>query len=1038
LEDPNFKIYSASAGSGKTYALAKAYIKLLLANPSPQGFRQILALTFTNKAVEEMKTRILENLDGFGQDGMPQRLQPLFNELCQELALDAEALRQRSRDLLKRILHNYSFFEISTIDKFNHKIVRTFARDLQLSQNFEVEMDHDLLLGEAVGRLLERAGKEPELTRVLIDFSLEKLDQDKSWDISYDLMEIGGLIFKENHWDHLESLRSKSLADFKGMQKSLAAAKLPLETYILQTAQGVLQEIQARGFVDGDFPHGTLPKHFKKIMEGETDPSNLYTTKLQENLEAGKIFYAGDSRDARELSEFVLREFMAIKDRVHQLAFIKNAYGNLLPMTVLNEIAREIKNIELERELIPISSLNTILSKEIKGQPVPFIYERMGEKYRHYFIDEFQDTSKMQWENLQPLIANALSSENEKQQRGSLFLVGDVKQAIYRWRGGRAEGLLDLIRGTQRPFVVGPALNSLDTNWRSLDGIVEFNNDFFTTLAPVLENGAYRELYLEDSHQRTGNRPGGLVQMTFLDVEKDEKEATYCQHVLETIDTLLSKGHSHSDICVLVRKNKNGRLIADFLAENQVPIVSSEALLLQSDANVRFLISLLQGIGNPGDQEAIYQILLHLSKSNPDPHAFIQGNLRGVGKLLARDYGFDIRRLKGESVHNILDRAIVHFDLDGGSLAHISFLMDQVLDVEKTLGPGIHAFLAYWEIKKEKLSIVAPDGLDAVKILSVHKAKGLEFPFVIFPFANDQLDEKRMKKKIWVPTGPLEVTLGVKELLLNSKKELLEYSPEIAALYTDEEQKSVLDSINILYVALTRPVKGLYIITEKGKDPDSIQGAGSYPALFLGYLKSKGIPWNDSGIFRFGELPLDGPKDMIRPPGREVPYIARPKGDRGFVVSTRSGRLWEDDGMQAIGMGNLIQLALSRIDTVEDLGQALLELGHGGQVPDSLVERVGKKIREVVEHPDLLPYFAKGAEIMNEREILTPNGGVHRPDRIVLQGGRATLIDYKTGRSRPSHREQISAYARMLREMGLEVDHTILVYIDEKVETIFV
>src|SRR5690606_17059456 len=229
------------------------------------------------------------------------------------------------------------------------------------------------------------------------------------------------------------------------------------------------------------------------------------------------------------------------------LDFLGNVYGNLVPMTVLNEIAREIKNIELERDLIPASALNTILSKEIKGQPVPFIYERMGEKYRHFFIDEFQDTSKMQWENLQPLIGNALAGENERQQQGSLFLVGDVKQAIYRWRGGRAEGLLDLILGADRPFVVGPQVNSLETNWRSFDAIVEFNNDFFSTLAPVLKNPAYRDLYLADSRQMTNDRPGGLVQLAFLDVEKDGREAAHCQGVLQTIDTLLKEGYSLSD-----------------------------------------------------------------------------------------------------------------------------------------------------------------------------------------------------------------------------------------------------------------------------------------------------------------------------------------------------------------------------------------------------------------------------------------------------------------------------------------------------------
>src|SRR5690606_2645062 len=253
------------------------------------------------------------------------------------------------------------------------------------------------------------------------------------------------------------------------------------------------------------------------------------------------------------------------------------------------------KNIELQRDVIPISSLNRILSKEIKGQPVPFIYERMGEKYRHYFIDEFQDTSKMQWDNLRPLIANALEGEVGNGQRGSLFLVGDVKQAIYRWRGGRAEGLLDLINGESHPFVVDPQINSLESNWRSRDQIVEFNNDFFRSIAPVLEHDAYRDLFLRDSHQKTTNRPGGHVQLTLLEEDgAEERKEAHCDAVLGAIADILERGHSHGDICILVRDNKNGRLLADFLAQREIPIISSEALLLASDEKVDFLVSILQ------------------------------------------------------------------------------------------------------------------------------------------------------------------------------------------------------------------------------------------------------------------------------------------------------------------------------------------------------------------------------------------------------------------------------------------------------------
>lgn len=422
MEGSNFKIYSASAGSGKTYALAKAYLTLLLSNDAAVKFRQILAITFTNKAVDEMKTRILGNLYAFGQNSVPEKQKVLFQSLCDELNLTEEQLRQRSKLILKRILHNYSFFEISTIDKFNHKIIKTFARDLHLSQNFEIELNTDLLLEEAVGRLLERAGNDEKLTEVLIAFSLEKIDDDKSWNITYDLVEIGKLLFQENHAEHINPLREKSIGDFQDIQKRIASESNAIEEKVKQLAQIVLQEMEHQGFDFADFPRQTLPNHFKKMIDGELDPKKLYAAKtLEPNLVEGKLLKASDKRDVSNLAVTILENYLTIKQLIYRHSYLQNIYGNIVPMTVLNEIAKEIKNIELDRDIIPISSLNAILSKEIKNQPVPFIYERMGEKYRHYFIDEFQDTSKMQWENLVPLIGNALESENEKNERGSLF-----------------------------------------------------------------------------------------------------------------------------------------------------------------------------------------------------------------------------------------------------------------------------------------------------------------------------------------------------------------------------------------------------------------------------------------------------------------------------------------------------------------------------------------------------------------------------------------------------------------------------------------
>ncbi|WP_222982317.1 UvrD-helicase domain-containing protein [Flagellimonas meishanensis] len=1040
MEDSCFKIFSASAGSGKTYALAKQYLKLLLSHPSPSGFRQILAMTFTNKAVSEMKTRILDQLHAFGNDPTPKNQIPLFLQLCEELGMDEKQLRARANLVLKLILHNYSFFEISTIDKFNHKIIKTFARDLHLSQNFEVELDTDLLLEEAVGRLLERTGTDQQLTEALIAFSLEKIDDDKSWNIAFDLKEIGKLLFQENHAAHVEALRSKSIDDFREIQKNLASQIDAMEQKARAEAANVLQEIRGQGFDFEDFPRKTLPNHFQKIMEGKFNPRELYTSKtLEPNLIEGKILKANDNRDVSVLSNTILTAYLSIKKYIYRHSYLKNMYGNIVPMTVLNEIAKEIKNIELERDITPISSFNTILSKEIKNQPVPFIYERMGEKYRHYFVDEFQDTSRMQWENLIPLIGNALESENERSERGSLFLVGDVKQAIYRWRGGRTEQFLNLINTRTNPFVVAPTVHSLDTNWRSLDEIVGFNNAFFAAVAPTLENEDYRNLFLKDSHQKTNNKPGGFVQLTFLEKNGENQDAVYCEKVLSTINYIVSADYTHSDICVLVRDNKKGVLLANFLAQNNVPIISSDALLLNKNENVAFLIAVLRVFENEQDLEAAYLILRYLCQDKSDRHGFISKNLFQIADFLSSEHGFNIGALKGHPVLTILENAIVQFKLANDAPAHIVSLMDTALEIEKRKGPSVHAFLNYWEVKKETLSIAAPEGVDAVNIMTIHKAKGLEFPFVIFPFANTLLDDKRKKKKIWAPSSNKDIDLGLEEFLINSTRDMLTYDEEAAQIYIDEEQKSILDAMNVLYVALTRPVMGLYIFTDEAKPLASINEASSYSDLFQWYVQQVDVPKNADLIYTLGAFPQNlGTTDKSTTSQQDITYITRGKGDSEFAISTKTGRLWDDERLEAIEKGNLIHFALSQIHTLEDIPKVIKMMLDSGDLPQASAEEIKQKILDVVTHPHLKAYYSAGVQILNEREILTRTGVSLRPDRITISRNRATIIDYKTGSPIPKHKAQLIHYKEVIEEMDFEIENAIIVYIDEKINPVFV
>jgi ATP-dependent exoDNAse (exonuclease V) beta subunit len=383
-----------------------------------------------------------------------------------------------------------------------------------------------------------------------------------------------------------------------------------------------------------------------------------------------------------------------------------------------------------------------------------------------------------------------------------------------------------------------------------------------------------------------------------------------------------------------------------------------------------------------------------------------------------------------------LESAIVQFELARDSTAYLTFLMDEALLVEKRMGPSIYSFLKYWEQKKNSLSIAAPDNVNAVRIMTVHKSKGLEFPFVIFPFANSRIN--KMGKKSWVPATQAENDLGLNEFLINTNRDMLEYNLDASEIYAAEEQKSILDAMNVLYVALTRPIKGLYVFTEKGKDMDSIENVSSYADLFQWHLKELGVYQNEKELYSFGELQENQSTYVAKEETDFIPYVTRPKGDTGFSISTASGRLWDDGRLEAIEAGNLIHHALSQIKTREDVLPVVEKLHLVGHFQKDAAGEIQQKLMQVVGHPNLKAYFSDSYEIWNEQEILTVNGLSLRPDRIAILGNQATVIDYKTGKPSPSHKEQIAQYGDALRAMGYKVDHNIIVYIDQEINPIFI
>ncbi len=1025
--ETSYKIYDASAGSGKTYTLVKAYLERILRSGNQRAFRNTLAITFTNKAVNELKGRILQRLADFTQDPIPEEAIPLFRELQEELGIDAPVLRERAVAALKEILHNYAFFDLSTIDKFTHRLIRTFARDLNLSYNFDVILDTDLLIEEGVARVISKAGVDDKLSDYMVGFAQEKTDEEKSWDISYDLEKVGKIIFKEQHFPHLDALKEKSLEDFEALRKQLVSDIARLKAKTSGQASMVLEKIHDAG---ANLFKKVLPNHFEQIIDHSYVLSRLYSNKLEQNLEDGSYLLKNSKIPYEGFSEELLESYRELRAELHRIAFYQNIYANLIPLALVSAILNEVNAILTERNQLPLARFNAIISREIKDQPTPFIYERLGEVYRHYAIDEFQDTSTLQWDNLIPLIQNALDGEGPGAERGSLTLVGDAKQAIYRWRGGRAEQFLGLSSGKINPFNTKPQVVPLDRNFRSFDEIIAFNNEFFSITSQYISGPEYKSLFDGNHHQHYNSRKGGLVSIKIIDPDEGaNKNEVYNAKVLNTVTELVDNGFPHSDICVLVRQNKEGQEIATELAKNDIPVISSDSLLLKNNPAVKFLVDLLKFRVSPQDPELRFNVLYFLARDKDQKHEFYSAHLNALPQLLNDHYNFDIEQLNQTTVYDGLELAIRQFDLNKTPSAYLMHFMEEVLQIAKKEDGTISTFLAYWENKKDNLSINASEDLNAVRVMTIHKAKGLEFPIVIYPYANASL--RSSKERIWVPLNKEEFK-GFDRMMVSVKKEMEYYPTPHPEYYAEEIQKLELDSFNVLYVALTRAVKALFIITEDGKTKYGVKS--DYSGLFYHYLQMKKLWSPEKKEYRLGTLPSPNTTNASTQQENSLPYHYTQKDRPAFKPITQSGVLWDTFRGEAIKYGDLVHHILGQIETADDLPDVLCKYEATGDFNKDERKIISETVQRIIDHPSLREFFNKDKEVKNEVAIIAKNGVILRPDRLVIEGNDCTVIEYKTGLPDSEHENQVNTYAEAIKEMGFRVSNKILVYIGQEIQ----
>lgn len=1054
----NFTVYKSSAGSGKTYTLVRIYLSLIL--KQPEKYRHILAITFTNKAANEMKDRVLDQLriitGWIPGESVPES--SMMHQLSVDLKMDTPELIKNAGRAQELILHEYGNFSLGTIDSFMHRVVRTFAHDLQLPVNFEVELETDLLLRKAIDLLLNAAGSNDALTRLLMGFIEQKAEEEKSWQIENDLFVISRSLFNENDIPYINSLQELTKDDFLAIINKINIFRAEYTTKVQDIAQAASSLIKEQGIAESAFYQGTrgLPTYFSRLAIGDIDrlePGNYHIQAIEETKMTGGKASKTDQQAIETIWPDLVSHFEALQLLLDQGYSRYVLYGllsrTIYQMAVLHEINDNLKTIQLNKNIVPLAEFNKRIAQVVMREPAPFVYERLGERFHHYLIDEFQDTSVMQWQNLLPLIDNSLGNGFYN------LVVGDGKQSIYRWRGG------EVMQFVKLPEVDNPTASpevyqreqslrrnyspeKLNRNFRSRMEIVDFNNNFFGWIAGRLPEGI-KSVYDDVAQDVDKEKTGGGVSFSFYDKKLSEftVEEYNLQQINDIIAELIEAGYQYSDIAILCRANRRASVIANDLLFRDIPVISSESLLLSSSPVIGFIVNFIRWIQNPDDDVLATALITRLLRQDADKAKDLHSLLSLVSKKLSHSsslqkvvpeilsglgYHFNFVQFSKLHLIDLSEEIIRIFGLNKTDDAFLHFFLDAVLKFSTDRKENSLAdFSDWWEEKKDTLSLIVPEGVNAVRIMTIHKSKGLQFPIVIYPFASESINNRNDLK--WVSLSDDYLPELASALLPLSEKLR---GTGFGEVYDLEMGQKMLDLINLLYVVMTRPEERLYVISEnyEGKQPDK-----SVAGLLKGYIVEKDSwpAYGESTLFGSPLAEKRGGKLATVHTVVSEPMISCAWQNR-ILLSRRAPEYWEVENPEhAQAYGQMVHQLLSYIKSPDDFEEAASKfisegICNAGEALN-LVGLAGK----LLVHPIAGDFFKQGIEVKNESELLMPDGKSYRPDRVILQGNKAVVIDFKTGKPSPYYQTQISNYAAILAQMGYESIQKYLIYVDEEV-----
>ena len=1061
-QDPRLLVYKASAGSGKTFTLAVQYIRQLIEDP--YSYRRILAVTFTNKATTEMKERILSQLYGIAtslksSDGYLKEIMKTSNKSVDEI-------RKAADTALKNIIHDYSRFRIETIDSFFQSVMRNLARELELGANMTIELNNGDVLSDAVDSMIEKLDRMSPTLYWLLEYIEERIADDKRWNVSSEIKGFGRNIFDEAYIEKGVALREK-LKDSKFIPQYRKKLQEKRES-ILDTMKGFNEHFQeilnANGLTPTDLKNGArgIGSYFNKIASGKLS-NDVRNSTVEKCLEGAENWTTKTSPHKDTIISLANQVLIQVLNDAESTRMSSNKVLNSCDMSLrylnnlqlLMRIDSEVREQNLNHNRFLLSDTNALLHSIIREGDASFVYEKIGTTIDTVMIDEFQDTSRMQWENFHLLLEESLA-----QKEGSM-IVGDIKQSIYRWRNGDWKILAGLDK--DRSF----RLNSrtLDTNWRSEANIIAFNNDIFTSACMVL-NERYKadegedctqllDAYSDVRQKTSKDTKEGYIKLSFL---KNSEEHPYTDTTMELlageVDSLVKKGVRVNDIAILVRKNKSIPAIADYFDKNTpYRVVSDEAFRLDASLAVCMLIDGLRYISEPTDRIACARLAVayqkEILKKDVDYNTVL---LNSVEDYLPAEFRLMLPEMSLMPLYELLEKLFVIFRMDmiEEQDAYLCAFYDAVTEYMQNNSSELTSFLTYWNDTLYAKTI--PSGeISGIRILSIHKSKGLEYHTVLLPFCDWKMENETYNHMLWCRINEADAD---KEPFCELDLTPVNYSSAMAESYfsdsyREERLQLWVDNLNLLYVAFTRACKNLIVwCKDEQKDTVSkllresidcmkeIKMTCNMPELDEEDEENK--EENDEPIvYEYGEICISGEKKKSDSTNRLVAIpdavnikIESLETEIDFKQSNRSadfirGDEDEEENLrsQYIRQGQLLHTLFASIDTKEDLTAAIERLLFEGVIESA---EKAQEIYEIAERAlnldEVKDWYSGEWTLYNECSIIYNDEQgkmqTRRPDRVMMKGNEVVVVDFKFGKKKPEYSTQVREYMSLLSEMG--------------------